>query len=67
MKKISIGSDECPSYEEIIALFDKVPITYIPAMLIQLTKAGYKRKVFARGGASKIAARVEVEIGENYL
>jgi len=52
-------------YETLVESLQKLPITWYPGLLRELVVAAYKKnKVFQPGGASRLIARVEVELGE---
>ena len=47
------------SYNDIVKLFDKVPITYIPGLLHELVLVAIKKKVFKPGMVNVFVASVE--------
>lgn len=51
------------TFEQVEALLKDQPTTFIPALLIALTKAGYEKSVFAPSGASRIVRSVEEKHG----
>jgi len=53
------------SYEEIVAELKEVPTTFLPALIFELVKLSYERKVWLPGGASIAIKRMEVRKGLN--
>jgi hypothetical protein len=49
------------SYEEIKKEIQGMPATWYPAMLAATVQAALEKKVFLKGGASKLVALVERE------
>jgi hypothetical protein len=50
-------------YEELKKELQKVPITWIPALLIILAEQGYKRGTFLPGGVSQMLRKFEEREG----
>lgn len=50
-------------YEWLERAIDELPMTWVPAMLIKVAEAGYKKNVFKPGGASTIVANLETKLG----
>lgn len=51
--------DQLPDYEEITGWFQRVPITWLPGLFIQLIGVVVARKVFKPGKVSEMAAKAE--------
>lgn len=50
-------------YESVIATIDKLPQTWIPAVLCRLVETAYAKDVFVPGGASETVRKVELRMG----
>ncbi len=60
-----MGGKKIYSYNEIVDILKNIPITFYPALLLELIEVSYKRKVWIDGGASKLVKRIENKIKKN--
>lgn len=51
-------------YEQIVALIKSLPMTWIPALLLETADAGYAKKCFTPSGASRLLAAHEAKEGK---
>lgn len=54
-------------YDQLVKIIDGVTMTWIPALLKQIVRVGYAKKVFKPGGASTIVRAVELELDKTWL
>lgn len=52
------------SYSDIITVIRGAQLSYMPALLIEVTKQCYEKGAFKPGGASTIVGKVERDIGK---
>lgn len=55
--------DPFESYEDLVAYLREQPMTWYPALIVEMVEAAYKKKVFLPGGASTIIAKWEEKNG----
>ena len=51
-------------YEGIVELIHGLPLTWLPALTIEMVEEGYRRPVWRDGGASKMIVGVEKSIAD---
>lgn len=50
-------------YEEAVQTIHNFPITWYPALILEMLEAAWKKKVFRKGGASSMVTKLEQKNG----
>jgi len=62
--EVSAKLAELPDYEDVIALIDNLPPTWVPALITHMALSAYSRgKIFLPGGASELIRLAELRLG----
>jgi hypothetical protein len=60
-----LGFPFCPNYESLRDELGKLPATWYPDLIRSMVEAAYAKKVFVKGGASRLISNLEKTLGES--